>query len=168
MARSPAARVISCVALALCGWLASPPSAGNVVVAQEEEVVDQAGYVLLSYGLDYQGRQLGCPGTGKYDTNNLQILAVGYANDLRWPCHTPLKVCGPTGLCLDMERLDTCPGCSSLMLDTTEASYSVLCGAGASGPCPVSVREGISSGAGGLVPSIRMPSTGDGGYLWDD
>jgi len=40
-----------------------------------------------------------------------------------------------------MTRVDSCPGCSATMLDTSEAGYAALCGEDASGPCPVSVEE---------------------------
>ena len=38
-----------------------------------------------------------------------------------------------------MIRVDSCPGCSATMLDTSESGYAALCGEDASGPCPVEV-----------------------------
>jgi len=40
-----------------------------------------------------------------------------------------------------MIRVDSCPGCSATMLDTSESGYAALCG-DRTGPCPVSVEEG--------------------------
>jgi len=40
-----------------------------------------------------------------------------------------------------MIRVDSCPGCSATMLDTSEAGYAALCGEQTSGPCPVEVGE---------------------------
>ena len=42
---------------------------------------------------------------------------------------------------MDMIRVDSCPGCSETMLDTSESGYAALCGEDASGPCPVEVSE---------------------------
>ena len=39
-----------------------------------------------------------------------------------------------------MIRVDSCPGCSATMLDTSESGYAVLCG-DRTGPCPVEVSE---------------------------
>lgn len=40
-----------------------------------------------------------------------------------------------------MTRVDSCPGCSISMLDTSEKGYELLCGPEASGPCLVTVEE---------------------------
>jgi expansin (peptidoglycan-binding protein) len=78
------------------------------------------------YGESYQGGVLGC-GTGYYDTEDPEIVAVGPSRYEEWPCGTKLRVCGPGG-CLTVTRHDACPGCSSNVLDLSEAGNRLVCG----------------------------------------
>ncbi len=94
-------------------------------------------FTITSYGESYNGSSLGCGGV--YSSNDPSILAVGPANYGRWPCGTQVTVCGPTGACLTMVRVDACPGCGASRLDTSESGYAALCGNGSTGPCPVEV-----------------------------
>ncbi len=96
------------------------------------------GFTVTSYGESYNGSPLGCGGV--YSSGDSSILAVGPANSGRWPCGAHVTVCGPTGACLDMVRVDSCPGCGATGLDTSESGYAALCGNEASGPCAVEVR----------------------------
>jgi hypothetical protein len=78
------------------------------------------------YGVSYQGGVLGC-GTGYYDTDNPDIVAVGPSRYEEWPCGTMLRVCGPAG-CATVTRHDACPGCSANVLDLSEAGNKLVCG----------------------------------------
>jgi hypothetical protein len=78
------------------------------------------------YGESYQGGVLGC-GTGYYDTDNPDIVAVGPSRYAEWPCGTQLRVCGPAG-CTIVTRHDSCPGCSPNVLDLSEAGNKLVCG----------------------------------------
>jgi hypothetical protein len=78
------------------------------------------------YGESYQGGVLGC-GTGYYDTNNPDIVAVGPSRYQEWPCGTKLRVCGPAG-CVTVTRHDSCPGCSPNLVDLSEAGNKLVCG----------------------------------------
>ena len=78
------------------------------------------------YGESYQGGVLGC-GTGYYDTENPDILAVGPSRYVEWPCGTKLRVCGPAG-CVIVTRHDSCPGCTANVLDLSEAGNRLVCG----------------------------------------
>lgn len=78
------------------------------------------------YGEAYQGGVLGC-GTGYYDTDNPDIVAVGPGRYTEWPCGTKLRVCGPAG-CIVVTRHDACPGCSPNVLDLSEAGNRRVCG----------------------------------------
>jgi hypothetical protein len=78
------------------------------------------------YGESYQDGVLGC-GTGYYDTDNPDIIAVGPSRYAEWPCGTKLRVCGPAG-CITATRHDACPGCSPVVLDLSEAGNKQVCG----------------------------------------
>lgn len=78
------------------------------------------------YGESYQDGVLGC-GTGYYDTDNPDIVAVGPSRYEDWPCGTPLRVCGPAG-CITATRHDACPGCSANVVDLSEAGDKLVCG----------------------------------------
>ena len=99
-----------------------------------------AGFTITSYGESYNGQPLGCSGAGVYSSDTPDILAIGPARYEQWPCGTRLRVCGPVG-CVDMIRVDSCPGCSATMLDTSESGYARACGEDSSGPCDVTVEE---------------------------
>ncbi len=118
----------------------SPAAVDTEPLFQEARAPDPASesFSVTSYGESYNGSPLGCGGV--YSSGDSSILAVGPANSGRWPCGAHLTVCGPTGTCLDMVRVDSCPGCGAARLDTSESGYAALCGDEASGPCAVEVR----------------------------
>lgn len=78
------------------------------------------------YGESYHGGVLGC-GSGFYDTENADIVAVGPSRYAEWPCGTKLRVCGPAG-CATVTRHDACPGCGPTVLDLSEAGNRLVCG----------------------------------------
>ena len=86
---------------------------------------------------------------GLYHSLDPTIAAVGYDDGERWPCGTRLRVCARTFLargdvsaelvpgeysllqtlrCLNVSRVDTCPGCSAGHIDLSEAGLWHLCG----------------------------------------
>lgn len=78
------------------------------------------------YGESYQGGVLGC-GSGYYDTENPDIVAVSPSRYDDWPCGTKLRICGPAG-CITATRHDACPGCTANVLDLSEAGNKLVCG----------------------------------------
>ncbi len=78
------------------------------------------------YGVSYQDGVLGC-GTGHYDTDNPDIIAVGPSRYAEWPCGTKLRIRGPAG-CITATRHDACPGCSPNVLDLSESGNKLVCG----------------------------------------
>jgi hypothetical protein len=90
------------------------------------------------YGESYQGGVLGC-GTGYYESNNPEIVAVGPSHYGDWPCGTLLRVCGPAS-CITATRHDACPGCVANVLDLSEAGNELVCGRPAH-TCRVTVQK---------------------------
>ena len=90
------------------------------------------------YGESYQGGVLGC-GTGYYDTDNPDIIAVGPSRYADWPCGTPLRVCGPAS-CIVATRHDACPGCAATVLDLSEKGSELVCG-NRPQTCRVTIQE---------------------------
>ena len=105
--------------------------------------------IATRYGTQYQGRRMGCGGTGTYDPADPTIAAVGPADYGRWPCGTRLRVCalidshqGPVESkqslqsdsnvsamrCLVVYRSDSCPGCGPNHIDLSEQGIGLLCG----------------------------------------
>ena len=86
------------------------------------------------YGIGFQGSQMGCPGSGVYDTNDTTIVAVGPSQYQQWPCGTGFYISGPNGS-IWATRQDSCPGCGTNHLDLSEAGMLTVCGY--LGRCPV-------------------------------
>lgn len=103
----------------------------------------------------YRGSPLGCgrlvsgDGTtfssGVYSPDDPSIAAVGYEDGRRWPCGTRLRVCAqlntvvgengepdwngevvPQMRCIEVRRQDTCPWCSTGLLDLSESAFEAL------------------------------------------
>lgn len=79
------------------------------------------------YGIGFQGSQMGCPGSGRYDTNDTTIVAVGPSQYWQWPCGTGFYISGPNGS-IWATRQDSCPGCGTNHLDLSEAGMLTVCG----------------------------------------
>jgi hypothetical protein len=60
-------------------------------------------------------------------------------NGAEWPCGTQLRVCGSAG-CFVGVRQDSCPGCTSYVLDLSEAGIALACGDQAQ-VCRVGIEE---------------------------
>jgi len=99
---------------------------------------DAGSWKATHYGESYQGSQLGCPGSGTYDSANPAILAVGPAHYADYPCGTALTVCGAAG-CIAGWREDACVGCLGDWIDLSEAGIAAVCGPGV-GSCAASVE----------------------------
>lgn len=80
------------------------------------------------YGVSYHGQQMGCEGSGLYDTNNSWIIAAPKHSGLK--CGDLVYVSGPAGVNMGIV-LDSCPGCRSTNLDLSEAGIARVCGLGA-------------------------------------
>lgn len=101
------------------------------------------------YGESYRGQPLGCAGAGVYDPADTSIAAVGPERYGEWPCGTRLRVCalppilgraevadglagdGADSLqpvrCVEVVRVDSCPGCAANVIDLSEAGNAVVC-----------------------------------------
>ena len=114
-----------------------------MLLAQEDAEVPETRYGpaiqgrATHYGYSYHGRRMGCGGT--YSSYDPSIVAVSPARYAEWPCGTELVISGPAGV-ITVTRQDACPGCSSTMVDLSEAGSIAVCG---SRPhtCPVTIRE---------------------------
>jgi ribosomal protein S27AE len=104
------------------GLLAAEPIDGLIPAPSTPIVKGWATH----YGESYHGGVLGC-GTGLYDTEDTDIVAVGPARYAEWPCGARLRVCGPAG-CVIATRQDACPGCGSGVVDLSEAGNRLVCG----------------------------------------
>ena len=130
------------------GGMYVPVAAVTERVAARQDVpaveVPVAGAVLSGrathYGESYNGQPLGC-GTGDYSSLDATIVAVGYANFGRFPCGSPILVCGAGG-CINATRQDACPGCDAagVLVDLSEAALDAVCGAEGSSSCQVEIR----------------------------
>lgn len=90
------------------------------------------------YGESYNGRQMGCEGSGLYDSEDPSIVAVGPSAYAAWPCGTVFRVCGEGG-CIHAIRSDSCPGCGQGHLDLSERGIAIVCGEEV-GTCEVSIE----------------------------
>lgn len=114
------------------------------------------------YGENFENSPLGCPGAtlpaGRadrlYHSADPTILAVGPERNRQWPCGTKLTVCPlvdtlsvrplgetiqvqPELWCIQVVRVDSCPGCSRNVIDLSEAGHAAVCGLGT---CRVSIE----------------------------
>lgn len=96
-------------------------------------LVWSTGGTVTHYGVGFHGGQMGCEGSGWYDTDNPWIVAVAPESGLR--CGDLVYVEGPAGDNLGIV-LDTCVGCGSTNLDLSEAGIARVCGPEA-GTCNV-------------------------------
>lgn len=80
------------------------------------------------YGISYQGQQMGCVGSGLYDTDNPVIIASSPQG--QYECGDKIFVAGPAGTLVGY-RVDSCPGCPPGHLDLSEAGIAQVCGPGA-------------------------------------
>lgn len=80
------------------------------------------------YGESYQGQQMGCVGSGLYDTNNPVIIASSPYGP--YECGNKILIIGPVGSLVGF-MVDTCPGCPPGQLDLSEAGIAQVCGPGA-------------------------------------
>jgi hypothetical protein len=86
------------------------------------------------------GNPFSCSGYGTYNPENPLIVAVSYGRAGEWPCGTELQVCGvASGACLNMIRVDICPGCLLNHIDLSAAGFQYLCGNAT--PCGVTIRR---------------------------
>jgi hypothetical protein len=109
----------------------SPPESDPA--AAEEALIPVGPHVagiVTHYGVQYNGRTLGC-GTGYYTSDNISIIAVGPSRNSVWPCGTMIQVCGLAG-CIMTVRHDACPGCGPNHADLSEAGIAAVCGHGSS------------------------------------
>ena len=142
-----------------------------VVLILSASVGEARGYTLTHYGAHYNGQSLGCQGAGLYSSSRMDLVAVGPPLYSTYPCYAPITLCGDTGVCLNLTRLDSCPGCGSSLIDTTEAVFIRLCGNLDRGVCPVTIGGGggytplPSPAPTPTAPVFKPPSTGDGGLL---
>lgn len=83
--------------------------------------------VATHYGEDYNGQQLGCAGSGLYESANSTIVAVGYNSQFK--CNDHLLIGGPLGT-IETWVSDTCPGCVGDNVDLSEAGIAKVCGEG--------------------------------------
>jgi len=90
------------------------------------------------YGVQYNGRSMGCRGSGVYSSDDPSIIAVGPSRYREWGCGTMFQVCGAAGCIIGMRR-DACPGCGPNHLDLSESGIAAVCGAGA-GRCRVQIE----------------------------
>jgi len=136
-----------CMAPLLCGPVAVPLAAslergggreGEGVSAGALQTMGGGGtWKATYYDESYNAQQLGCPGSGLYDSANPAIVAVGPSHYLDTPCGTALTVCGAAG-CIAGWREDACVGCTGDWVDLSEKGIEVACGVGVS-TCLVSV-----------------------------
>ena len=109
-----------------------------------------------SRGPDYNGLSLGCGASaagsaykdGLYHSDDPTILAAPPSRYAEWPCGTRLRLCvevakaGQAGAadaaggesnsagakrCIEVERVDSCPGCGANQVDLSEAAITWLC-----------------------------------------
>jgi len=93
----------------------------------------------------YTGSGMGCTGQ-PYDPYDPTIVAVGPSRYAEWPCGTRFRVCAqgnanrsgapldgakkvgnvPSVQCVDVVRVDSCPGCSHYLVDLSEAAFEAL------------------------------------------
>jgi len=85
------------------------------------------------YGESYNGRPFGCfdlvrgiP-VGVYSSDEPSILAVSPPRYTEWPCGTELELCSQLA-CLNVVRVDSCPGCGANHVDLSESGIAHLCG----------------------------------------
>jgi len=98
-----------------------------------------AGGYATHYGSQYNGQPLGC-GAGLYASDDPSIVAVGPANFRDWSCGAVMRICGPAG-CLIAVRQDSCPGCTTNVVDLSESGLELVCGYSASA-CRVTIEAG--------------------------
>ena len=139
-----------CMAPLLCGPVAVPLAAslergggreGEGVSAGALQTMGGGGtWKATYYDESYNAQQLGCPGSGLYDSANPAIVAVGPSHYLDIPCGTALTVCGAAG-CIAGWREDACVGCTGDWVDLSEAGIMAVCGDVGSCHVDVSVVE---------------------------
>lgn len=83
-------------------------------------------FTATRYGESYNGQQMGCVGSGLYDSNNPVIFAAPPARYAQFPCGTKLNLCYQDR-CQEMWRVDSCPGCGPNHVDLSEAGIWYLC-----------------------------------------
>jgi len=98
-----------------------------VLVLIPTSVHAQETITVTHYGTPYNGSPLGCG--GYYEASNPTILAVGPSHYEDIPCGATVTLRGPTNNTLTVVRQDSCPGCTSLTFDLSEAANEILCGA---------------------------------------
>ena len=84
-------------------------------------------FTATRYGESYNGQPLGCGGAGLYSSGNPTILAAPPTRYKEWPCGTVLQLCYQ-GRCLEVTRVDSCPGCGHTHIDLSESGIAYLCG----------------------------------------
>jgi hypothetical protein len=104
-------------------------------VPQRQQLLGYATH----YGTQYNGQPLGC-GAGLYSSADPSIIAIAPANYRDWGCGAIMRVCGSNG-CIVGIREDSCPGCTTNVVDLSEAGIDLVCGPGASS-CPVTIESG--------------------------
>lgn len=97
-------------------------------------------FVATRYGFPeyYNGRQMGCQGSGNYQSDNINIIAVNQEIS-PYGCGDHLLVVGPYGY-LDGWVVDQCGGCTEHHVDLSDAGLWRVCGDQA-GRCTVYVTE---------------------------
>ena len=119
-----------------CGYTGQPLGCGKQywpdVLSSEGDVSGRISMPRLSSGL--------------YDPYDPTIVAVGPSRYKEWPCGTKLRVCAqgnanrrgapldgakkvgnvPSVQCVDVVRVDSCPGCGHYLIDLSEAAFEAL------------------------------------------
>lgn len=101
----------------------------------------RAGLV-TAYGVEYNGRPLGCSGR-PYSSEDASIAASPWSagGGHWWPCGTVLRVSGPGGSAVVIIQ-DACPGCEAagVVVDLSEAANLLICGGPAAHTCSGTVE----------------------------
>jgi hypothetical protein len=91
------------------------------------------------YSSTLAGNSMGCAGSGKYDPNDITVIAVGATQHTQFPCGTRLEVCGTVG-CITGVRKDSCFACGPMAIDLSRSGFNATCGASANS-CSVRIRQ---------------------------
>lgn len=97
-------------------------------------------FVATRYGFPeyYNGRQMACQGSGNYQSDNINIIAVNLTTS-RYSCGDHLVIAGAYGI-IDGWVVDNCPGCGPDHVDLSDAGLWKICGDQA-GVCDVMVGK---------------------------